>query len=61
MQVNFNSKADGHEEEENWAQVELWYRRAAAVSWALRYVERHVNLQTGELTVPLSEPGEVAV
>ena len=32
---------------------------AYAVRKALGYVERHVNLSTGELTISLSEPAEV--
>ena len=35
----------------------LW-DEAHAVRWALGYVERHVSLQTGELTISL-EPEEV--
>ena len=31
-----------------------------AICWALGYVERHVNLLTGELTISLDEPEEVA-
>ena len=60
MQINFKSKADGHDDEEDWAQAELWYRRVNAIRVALGYMGRHVNLQTGELTVPLSEPEEAA-
>jgi hypothetical protein len=58
MVVNFDGKADGHEEEKQEAQAELWYRRASAIRWALGYVGRHVNLETGELTISLSEPEE---
>ena len=58
MRINFNSAAEGHEEEEQAAQAELWHRRASAIRWALGYVERHVNLETGELTIPLDEPEE---
>ncbi|KKN17817.1 hypothetical protein LCGC14_0961990 [marine sediment metagenome] len=60
MVVNFDTKAGGHEEEEQPAQAELWYRRASAIRWALGYVGRHVNLETGELTIPLDEPEEAA-
>jgi len=31
-----------------------------ALLWAIGYVERHVNLETGELTIPLDEPEEAA-
>ena len=37
----------------------LW-DEAHAIRWALSYVERHVNLRTGELTIPLDEPEEAA-
>ena len=30
----------------------LW-DEAHAIRWALNYVERHVNLETGKLTIPL--------
>ena len=33
---------------------------AYAIRWALDYVARHVNLETGELTIPLDEPEEAA-
>ncbi len=33
---------------------------AYAIRWALGYVARHVNLETGELTIPLHEPEEAA-
>lgn len=33
---------------------------AHAIRWALRWIERHVNLETGELTVALHEPEEAA-
>ena len=46
MVVNFDAAAGGHEEEEQMAQAELWYRRATAVRWALGYVD------------PLHEPEE---
>ena len=59
MVVNFDAAAGGHEEEEELSQAELWWRRASAIRWALGYVARHVNLETGELTISL-EPEEVA-
>ena len=33
---------------------------AHAIRWALYYAARHVNLETGHLTIPLHEPEEVA-
>ena len=33
---------------------------AYAGRWALGFVARHVNLETGELTIPLSEPEDAA-
>ena len=60
MVVNFDTAAEGHEEEEQTAQAELWYRRASAIRWALGFVGRCVNLETGELTISLDEPAEVA-
>lgn len=33
---------------------------AYAIRWALGWIERHVNLETGELTIPLHEPEEAA-
>ncbi len=60
MVVNFDSAAEGHEEEEQMVQAELWHRRASAIRWALGYVERHVNLETGDLTISLDELEETA-
>ena len=31
-----------------------------AIRWALGFVGRNVNLETGELTIPLDEPEEAA-
>ncbi len=33
---------------------------AFAILWALGYVERHVNLATGELTIPLEDEESAA-
>ncbi len=55
MAVNFDAAAEGHEEEEQPAQAELWHCRAKSIRWALGYVERHVNLETGGLTIPLED------
>lgn len=60
MVDNFHSKAEGYEEEEHWTEAELWHCRASTIHWLLGYVERHVNLETGELTISLSEPEEAA-
>lgn len=35
-------------------------KEAGAIRFALSFVERHVNLETGELTIPLDEPEETA-
>lgn len=59
MVTNFDAAAGGHEEEGELSQAELWWRRASAIRYALGYVARHVNLETGELTISL-EPEEVA-
>ena len=53
MIANFDAAAEGHEEDEKLCQAELWWRRAGATRWALYYVARHVNLETGKLTIPL--------
>ena len=37
----------------------LW-DEASDIRFALGYVARHVNLETGELTISLNEPEEVA-
>ena len=37
----------------------LW-DEAHAIRWALGYVEQHVSLETGHLTISLDEPEEVA-
>lgn len=34
--------------------------RHCALRWALGYVGRHVDLETGHLTIPLDEPVEAA-
>ncbi len=62
MVANFTAEAEGHEEDETLyeaAQAELWRRRAYAIIFALGFVEQHVSLQTGKLTISL-EPEEVA-
>ena len=37
----------------------LW-DEAHAIRWALGWIERHVNLETGELTISLDEPEQAA-
>lgn len=37
-----------------------FHDEASAIRKALKYVERHVNLKTGELTIPLYEIEETA-
>ena len=59
MVANFDAAAGGHEEEKELSQAELWWRRASTIRWLLGYAGRHVNLETGELTISL-EPEEAA-
>ncbi len=53
MIANFAAGAEGHEEVEELRQATLWWRRECAIRFALGYVARHVNLETGHLTIPL--------
>ena len=59
MIANFAAGAEGHEEDEKLCQAELWWRRECATRFALGYVARHIDLETGKLTISL-EPEEVA-
>ncbi len=59
MVLNFTAEAAGFEENEQWAQAALWHQRAEAIGVALGYMEQHVNLETGELTISL-EPLDAA-
>lgn len=43
MAANFAAAADGHEEEDEMAQAELWQERAAAIRWALRQLDPPVT------------------
>ena len=60
MVANFAAGAEGHEEDEKLCQAELWWRRECATRFALGYVARHIDLETGKLTISLHEPEEVA-
>ena len=60
MVANFDAAAEGHGEENELCQAELWRCRAYAIRFALGYVERHVSLETGKLTISLEEPEEAA-
>lgn len=60
MAVNFTAVAEGHGEENEMAQAELWQQRAAAVCWALMgYVQQHINLETGQIRA-VPEPEQAA-
>ncbi len=39
MAANFAAAAEGHEEEDELAQAELWQERAAVLRWALRQLD----------------------
>ena len=43
MAANFTAAAEGHEEEDELAQAELWQERADAIRWALGQLDPPVT------------------